>query len=174
MGLIREVDHVAVAVESVEEAMVLFRDVLGGEYLAGGDDDTLGVRAVRVRLGGIRVELLQPLRDDSPIRRFLDRKGPGFHHMTMFVDDLDAAIQEIETSGFEVVDTDRSKPYWLETYIRPRSGFGTLLQVVQTTERWDQAVPEITMEDVLAGRSVWRDGRPYLRDLGPPEGGIGA
>jgi len=64
MALIRDIDHVAVAVESIEEALALFGDVLGAS-LVSDDDDQSGVRAVRVQLPGLRIELLQPRREDA-------------------------------------------------------------------------------------------------------------
>ena len=51
----------------------------------------------------------------------------------------------------------------MESYIRPKSGFGALIQIVETDERWDVPVPGLTIEDVLAGRAIWRDGRARLR-----------
>lgn len=166
MALIRDIDHVAVAVESIEEALVLFGDVLGGSFVSGGDDDDSGVRAVRVQLPGLRIELLQPLRDDTRLRAFLDRRGQGLHHVTMLVPDLDEAIDAIESAGFETTGTDRSRPWWQETYIRPRSGFGALIQIVETSERWDRPVEGLELEDVLAGRAIWSDGRAHLRSEG--------
>ncbi len=164
MALVRDIDHVAVAVESIEDALVLFSDVLGGRFVSGGDDDASGVRAVRVQLPGLRIELLQPLRDDTVLRGYLDRHGQGLHHLTMLVPDLDEAITELEEAGFETTGTNRSRSWWMESYIRPRSGFGALIQIVETDERWDVPVPGLTIEDVLAGRAVWRDGRARLRD----------
>lgn len=169
MPLIRDIDHVAVAVESIEEALVLFQDVLGGSFVSGGDDDASGVRAVRVQLPGLRIELLQPLHDDTRLRAYLDARGQGLHHLTMLVADLDEAIAELEAQGFETTGTDRSRPWWMETYIRPRSGFGALIQIVETNERWDEPVEGLRIEDVLAGRAIWADGRARLRPGG--EGG---
>lgn len=163
MALVRDIDHVAVAVESIDEALVLYMDVLGGTFVSGGDDDASGVRAVRVQLPGLRIELLQPLRDDTRLRGYLDRYGQGLHHLTMLVPDLDAAIGELEAAGFEMTGTDRSRSWWMEGYIRPKSGFGALIQIVETDERWDLPAQGLTLEDVLAGRAVWRDGRARLR-----------
>ncbi len=166
MALVRDIDHVAVAVESIEDALVLYSDVLGGSFVSGGDDDASGVRAVRVQLPGLRIELLQPLRDDTVLRAYLDRYGQGLHHVTMLVPDLDEAIAELEGAGFETTGTNRSRSWWMESYIRPKSGFGALIQIVETDERWDVPVPGLTIDDVLAGRAIWRDGRARLRSEG--------
>lgn len=163
MALVRDIDHVAVAVESIEAALVLFGDLLGGSFVSGGDDDESGVRAVRVQLPGLRIELLQPLRDDTRLRAYLDRHGQGLHHLTMLVPDLDEAIAELEGAGFRTTGKDRSRPWWMEAYIHPTSGFGALIQIVETDERWDRPAAGLTLEDVLAGRAIWADGRARLR-----------
>ncbi|HET6689625.1 MAG TPA: VOC family protein [Miltoncostaeaceae bacterium] len=164
MALVRDIDHVAVAVESIEDALALYSDVLGGSFVSGGDDDASGVRAVRVQLPGLRVELLQPLRPDTVLQAYIDRHGQGLHHVTMLVPDLDEAIATLEAAGFETTGTDRSRTWWMETYIRPRSGFGALIQLVETAERWDRPVEGLTLDDVLAGRAIWADGRARLRE----------
>ena len=88
MTTIRKVDHVAIAVASIAETVPLFCDTLQGEFIAGGDNDDTGIRLVHLRLPGFKLELMQPLRADSFLQRHLDERGPGFHHMTFFVDDL--------------------------------------------------------------------------------------
>jgi methylmalonyl-CoA/ethylmalonyl-CoA epimerase len=161
---VKALDHIAIAVWSIEEALVLFRDLLGGEFLMGGDDEQLGIRTVQLRFPpGVKIELLQPIRADSSLHRFLQRRGPGVHHLTLIVSDLEAALEQFRARGFETTGTDLSSPTWRETFLRPRSAFGVLVQVVDTTLRWDVPVEGITVEDVLSGRVHWRDDRPVLR-----------
>jgi methylmalonyl-CoA/ethylmalonyl-CoA epimerase len=152
-----EVDHVGIAVSAIAEAMPLFHDVLGGRFLSGGDNDGTGIRLVHLALPGFKVEIMQPLRADSILQRYLDRRGPGFHHMTFFVDDLPSSIAELKTAGFDMTGTDLSSPRWREAFIDPRSSFGALLQFVDTDRVWDEPAPGITLDDVLDGRVVWRD-----------------
>jgi methylmalonyl-CoA/ethylmalonyl-CoA epimerase len=168
--LAARLDHVAVAVGDLAAATALFCDVLGGEFIGGGDDDAKGMRSVQLRFApGIKIELLQPLRPDSAIAAFLNRRGPGFHHVTLFVEDVAEAVAVLEAAGHEVVDTDFSRPSWHETYIRPRSAFGTLVQLATSDRDWSRPInPEITLDDVLAGRVVWVDERPEWRsEVGP-------
>jgi methylmalonyl-CoA/ethylmalonyl-CoA epimerase len=80
------------------------------------------------------------------------------------VEDLGKAIEELADHGYEVVDTSDRRPGWKETFVRPSSGFGALLQLAETTLRWDVAHPGITLEAVLEGEVVWgEDDRPHLR-----------
>ena len=121
MPLVRDIDHVAVAVESIEDALVLFQDVLGGTFVSGGDDDECGVRAVRVQLPGLRIELLQPLRDDTRLQAHIDKRGQGLHHLTMLVPDLDEAIAELEADRASRPPAPTARgPWWMESYIRPQ------------------------------------------------------
>lgn len=163
-GLVHRLDHVAIAVEDLRAAVHLFADVLGGTFLAGGDDLGLGIRTVQFSYpNGSKVELMTPLRDDADLRRFLDRRGEGFHHVALFVDDLDAAVDRLEGEGYEVVDVEAERPDWHEAFVRPRSGFGTLLQIVQTTRDWATYTTDLGLEQVLAGEVVWVESSPRLK-----------
>lgn len=156
----RRVDHLGIVVPSIADAVPLYRDALGGEFLVGGDNDVTGVRLAHFLLPGFKIELMQPLRDDSLISDFLARRGPGFHHLTTMVDDLPATIADLD---FRTVGTDLSSPRWRETFLSPRDTFGALFQFVSTTLRWDRPAPGSTLPDVLAGRVVWKDWVACLR-----------
>ena len=125
-----ELDHVAVAVHSIKDALRLYRDALGGEYLMGGDvDDTW--RWVQVRFpGGGKVELLEPL-GEGFLSRFLEKRGEGLHHMTFKTDDIRAAIAHVESLGYELVDKHLDDPHWKEAFMRPSRSHGTLIQIAQ-------------------------------------------
>jgi methylmalonyl-CoA/ethylmalonyl-CoA epimerase len=84
------------------------------------------------------------------------------------VEDLYEAIAELEAAGYEVVDTNPASPLWRETYVRPRSGFGTLIQIVQTNRGWNEPFEGITLEAILNGDVVWRDDIPTLRSPEEP------
>jgi len=164
MTTIRKVDHVAIAVASIAETVPLFCDTLQGEFIAGGDNDDTGIRLVHLRLPGFKLELMQPLRADSFLQRHLDERGPGFHHMTFFVDDLRTTVAALDGAGFRTTGADFSAAVWKEAFISPKAAFGALLQFVETSRSWDERDPAITLDDVLAGRVVWRDYLPCLRE----------
>ncbi len=157
-GLLR-VDHVAIATSDPAEGVALFGDALGGRFLFGGDNDRQGIRVVQFALpGGMKIELISPLREDAAVARFLARRGPGVHHITLIFADVEVAVARLTASGYEVVDVDLTSPTWREAFVRPRSGCGTLLQLADTTARWDgPAASGITLDDVLAGRVVFTD-----------------
>lgn len=113
-----ELDHVAVALNSIEPAVKLYRDGLGGEYLMGGDRAETW-KWVQFRWpGGGKVELLAP-KAEGFLSRFLDKRGEGLHHMTFKTDDIEAAIAQVEAQGYELVDVDLEGPNWKEAFLRP-------------------------------------------------------
>ncbi len=161
----RRLDHIALAVRSLEDAARLFRDVLGATFITGGDDPKLQLRSAQYLLEpGTKIELLQPLTADCGLARFIDKHGEGFHHITLFFDDIEELIPQLAREGFEVTDTDLADDGWRETYLRPSSGFGALMQFVATTKSWSDPVPDITEEAVLAGGVVWTGSEPALRE----------
>ncbi len=161
---VRAFDHIALAVRSLKDAARLFRDIFGATFVSGGDDEKLQMRSAQYLLPpGTKIELLQPLTDDCALARFIEKHGEGLHHVTLFFDDIEALIPRLGDAGFDVVDTDLSDRGWRETYLRPRSGFGALFQVVDTDLDWSTPLPGITEEAVFAGRVLWNESRPVLR-----------
>lgn len=146
-----ELDHVAVAVRSIKEALRLYRDALGGEYLMGADGgDTW--RWVQVRFpGGGKIELLEPL-GDGFLSRFLDRHGEGMHHVTFKTDDIRAAIAHVEGLGYELVDVSLDDPHWKEAFLRPSRAHGTLIQLAQPSGTDEEAARHLrpsNLEELL-------------------------
>lgn len=146
-------DHVAVAVRSIKPALKLFREGLGGEYLMGGEDrDTW--RWFQMRWpGGGKVELLEPISDDSFLTRFLDKRGEGLHHLTFKTDDIRSAIERLQAAGYELVDVNIENPNWKEAFLRPTKAHGTLIQVAQSShsdEEVAQFAQPSNLDDLLA------------------------
>lgn len=161
---IRRFDHVAIAVPDLRAAVHLFADVLGGEFMVGGEDVGLGIRTLQLRFPtGAKLELMAPVREDSYLQRYLDRHGPGLHHVAVFVADLRAAVADLEADGYEVVDVAFERPDWYEAFLRPRAAFGTLVQVVETTADWTDVATDVTLEQVLNGEVLWVQSTPTLR-----------
>lgn len=165
--LVTRLDHVAVAVWDLAEAVPLYHDLLGGVLIGGGDDERLKLRTLQLRFEpSTKIELLQPLTDDSYLADYLRKHGPGFHHMTCFVDDVPTAVRALAAAGYETVDTSLGNESWQETFVRPSSGFGTLIQLARSTLEWTRPVmPEgAGIPDVIAGRILWNDARPEWRE----------
>jgi methylmalonyl-CoA/ethylmalonyl-CoA epimerase len=142
-------DHVAVAVHSIKDAVRLYRDALGGEYLMGGDQDTWRWVQFRYPNGG-KVELLEPL-GEGFLTRFLERYGEGLHHMTFKADDIEAAIAHVESQGYELVDVNLEGPHWKEAFLRPSGAHGTLVQLGWSSSPDDEAADAMSpdLEELL-------------------------
>lgn len=158
------VDHVGIATWSIAESLSLYQGVLGGRFLFGGDLDDRSMRTVQLAYpGGAKVELLEPTAPDAGLTRFLEDRGPGIHHMTVVVKDVVAVIEELTAAGFELTGTRLGSPRWRETYLRPSSAGGVLLQLADTTRDWSVPVPGVTLDGVLAGEVAWHDYQPTPR-----------
>jgi methylmalonyl-CoA/ethylmalonyl-CoA epimerase len=126
-------DHTAIAVRSIQSALPVYRDLLGGkpngfERLSGKGFMWLTLRYPN----GSQVELLEPVGTDGFLHRFLERYGEGAHHMTFIVGDLRQAVERARAAGLRIVDEDYGDPRWQEAFISPRSAFGTIVQLAQT------------------------------------------
>jgi len=139
------VDHVGIAVRSVAEAEPLLL-ALGCERLsdeavtaegsvpfdAAGDDARF--RWTYYRLGDAsRIELIEPIAEETFLTRFLEEHGPGLHHVTLEVADLDAVAAAVEAAGYDVVDR-QTFGTWTEAFVSPRNATGTLFQLMEYGE----------------------------------------
>ena len=132
---VRWLDHTAIAVHSIEAAVPLYRDILGGDAEAIHHHEGHGFSTLQLRFphgGGI--ELIAPYGPTGFIQDFLTRRGEGVHHMTFLVEDLAAAVAEVRASGARVVDEKYDNPRWQEAFISPKSANGTIVQLAQTDD----------------------------------------
>ena len=160
---VTSVDHVAIAVRDMAASAHLFVDVLGASLMYGGDNDVTGARILKLDLAGFRIELMQPLRDDSLLAAHLERRGEGFHHLTMMVDDVAETVTDLAAAGLTPVGTDTTSPVWSETFLPPRQTFGALIQLASASDDFGAKVDDYTLEDVLRGRVVWTEKVACLR-----------
>lgn len=131
---VKRLDHVAIAVHSIRDAMLLYRDLLGGEYHQGGNSGAGGFRWVQFAYpDGGKLELLEPLGEDSFLHDFLRKRGEGVHHITFFVEELEELVQYLKTRGLRIVGEDYRDPTWKEAFISPPSAHGTVVQLVEST-----------------------------------------
>ena len=124
-------DHVGIAVAEVDESLAFFRDALGLEVTAVEEVPSQRVRAHWVLAGSTALEILEPTADDSPIAKFVNRRGPGLHHITLRVDDLTAALAELKQRGVRLIDeAPRSGAEGARVaFIHPSSAHGVLVEL---------------------------------------------
>ena len=132
MGEKARLRHVAVAVESIDAALPLWK-ALGLELRHTEDIPSEGVRTAHLTAGGGEVELLEPLAGDTPVGRFLERQGPGLHHIALEVPDLTTALQRCSAAGLEPLGGEvRDGTEGMRVaFFHPRDTGGVLLELVE-------------------------------------------
>lgn len=159
-GLRARLDHVAVAAPRLRDLLPLYRDLLGGRFLGGGDNVRVGYRACQLAFVEGKIELMEPLSGSSFLDRFFERGG-GMHHITFKVDDLGAAIAALEDAGLTPTGVYRGDPRWQEAFLHPKDNAGVLVQIAQAAPDYPPSDPgDQTVEDLLAGRGWSGNGEP--------------
>ena len=128
------IHHLGVAVEDLEEALATYERLFGAEVEHRATVDVQGVRAASLRIGAGRVELLEPLGEDTPVGRFIARRGPGMHHVAYEVADVRATLAELADAGADLIDdVPREGLFGLEVaFVHPDSVHGVLSEVIST------------------------------------------
>ncbi|HEY3934080.1 MAG TPA: methylmalonyl-CoA epimerase [Gemmatimonadales bacterium] len=123
--------HLGIAVADLDASLAFYRDVLGLE--PQGEEIADGARIVHLDLGTSEVELLQPVTGDSPIAKFLARRGPGLHHVCYRVADLDAALAACRRNGYSLIDeTPRVGAGGRRiAFVHPKASHGTLIELTE-------------------------------------------
>jgi len=128
-----KIDHIGIATERLEEASALWQDALGLELDSTEEIASQGVRVAMLTLGESHIELLEPLSDDSPVGKFLGKRGPGIHHIAVRVDDIRASLADFKARGLQLVDEAPrlGAGGCLVAFVHPSSANGVLLELVQ-------------------------------------------
>ena len=131
---VRTVDRIAIAVRSLERARAFFERHFGAEFGPVEDVAVDGYRYAPFRIAGFTLELLEPYTPDSPIARFLERRGEGLYQISFAVDDVDAATATLRAEGLTVLgprtyDTDvvLEGCRWKEAFVHPKDAHGVLI-----------------------------------------------
>jgi len=128
-----KLDHIGIATRGIDQALELWRDSLGLALKQTEEIAEQGVRVGMIPIGETQVELLEPLSDDSPVGRFLEKRGPGLHHIALRVDDIRAELAKLKRNGARLIDeTPRTGAGGcLVAFIHPSSTGGVLLELVE-------------------------------------------
>jgi methylmalonyl-CoA/ethylmalonyl-CoA epimerase len=128
----RGIHHIGVAVEDLDEALATYEKLFAADVEHRATVEDQGVRAASLRIGDGRVELLEPLGADTPVGRFLAKRGPGMHHVAYEVSDLGATIAQLTDAGADLIDSEpRPGLFGLEVaFVHPDSVHGVLSEVV--------------------------------------------
>jgi methylmalonyl-CoA/ethylmalonyl-CoA epimerase len=125
--------HVGVAVADLDASIALYESVLGAELVHRAVAESEGLEAAFMKTGDGEVELMHPTREDSPVGKFLAKRGPGLHHVAYAVDDIDAALDRAREAGAELIDA-RPRMGMHGTriaFLHPKSVGGVLTELVE-------------------------------------------
>jgi methylmalonyl-CoA/ethylmalonyl-CoA epimerase len=131
--LFERIDHVGLAVEDLDEAVTLYTERLGMPVEHRETVEEQGVEAVLLGVGESHVELLRPLTADSAVGRFLDRNGPGLHHLAYGTDDIQSALDAARAAGLRLIDEDPRTGIRNSrvAFLHPKSTGGVLTELVE-------------------------------------------
>ena len=134
--MLGEIDHIGVAVEDLDESIALYRDRLGMREQHRETVEEFGVEAALLEIGGAHVELLTPVAADSAVARFLERSGPGMHHVAYRTEDIDAALARLSEAGVRMLDEQPRAGIRGSrvAFLHPKSTGGVLTEIVQPSE----------------------------------------
>ena len=147
-GGIGRLDHIGIAVHSIDTARAFFEDVLGARHRLTQDHASGDFRVALFDLHDFCIELLEPINPDGFLARFLAKRGEGFHHLTLQTPDLASKVAALERQGVRVVDKHLDAPQAVDAFISPKSAHGLLIQLGQTPgplnnpPYWQQAEAE--------------------------------
>lgn len=131
-----KIEHIGIATRSLDEALLFWRDALGLEVVHTEVVAEQKVRVAMLPVGEPRIELLEPTADDSPVAKFLEKRGAGIHHVAVRVDDIRAALARLKESGARLIDEAPrvGANNCLVAFVHPSSAGGVLLELVEHTD----------------------------------------
>jgi methylmalonyl-CoA/ethylmalonyl-CoA epimerase len=127
------IDHIGVATDDLEGAVALYEGTLGMRVAHRETVESQGVEAVLLDVGEGHVELLSPLGPDTPVGRYLDKRGPGLHHVAYAVGDIDEVLSRLKEAGVEMIDSEPRQGIRDSrvAFVHPRSTGGVLTEIVE-------------------------------------------
>jgi methylmalonyl-CoA epimerase len=129
---LRNVHHVGIAVDDLDASLLLYEELFGARLEHRESVEDQGVEAASLRVGESRIELLRPLGPDTPVGRFLAKRGPGVHHVAFEVDDVGAELARLRAEGAQLIDdTPRRGLFGLQVaFVHPEATGGVLAEFV--------------------------------------------
>ena len=125
-----KIDHIAIAVNDVEESAKIYQQALGVDNVEFETVESEGVKIAILHLENARIELMQPTNDESPIKKFLDKKGQGLHHMALDTDNIEGEVERMEGCGIQFLGKIRPGSAGTKvTFIHPKSLHGVLAEL---------------------------------------------
>ena len=133
MAKVLRIDHIAILVDDLDKTLSFWREALGMELSHVEDVPAEKSMVAFLPLGSSEIELVKPTTDDSGLRRYLEKRGPGMHHICLEVDDLPGMLDRLKAAGVQLIN---EKPYYnahknLVAFVNPKSTRGVLVELIQ-------------------------------------------
>lgn len=131
-----KINHLGIATKGIDEALKFWGDALGLENVHTEVVEDQKVRVAMLPIGESRIELLEPTSDDSPISKFLEKRGGGIHHIAVDVADIEASLAQLKAKGMRLIDESPriGAEGCLVAFVHPSSANGVLLELIQAAE----------------------------------------
>ncbi|QVW35088.1 methylmalonyl-CoA epimerase [Geobacter sulfurreducens] len=132
--MLSKINHIGIAVTSLDAAVPFYRDNLGMAFTGTEEVAEQKVRVAFFQIGETKIELLEPMAEDSPIAKFLEKNGNGIHHIAYEVDDIEAAIAKLVADGARMIDSSpRNGAHGARiAFVHPKSSGGVLTELCQS------------------------------------------
>jgi methylmalonyl-CoA/ethylmalonyl-CoA epimerase len=130
------IDHIGVATDDLDGALALYEGTFSMPLVHRETVESLGVEAALLDVGDGHVELLRPLGPETPVGKYLDKRGPGLHHVAYAVDDIDATLGKLKDAGVEMIDSEARQGIRNSrvAFLHPRATGGVLTEIVEPAE----------------------------------------
>jgi len=134
--MLTKINHIGIAVSSIEEALPFYRDSLGMTFSGTEEVPSQLVKVAFLSVGESKIELLEPTSPESPVAKFLEKNGPGVHHLAYDVEDIETAIAKLSTQGTRMIDAvPRNGAHGARiAFIHPKSSGGVLTELCEAHE----------------------------------------
>ena len=134
--MLTQINHIGIAVKSLDEQIPFYRDVLKMKFVGTEEVPEQMVKVAMFQIGEAKIELLEPTSDDSPIAKYMEKKGEGIHHIAYQTDDIQSEIKNIETNDLRMIDkTPRDGAHDTKiAFIHPKSSGKVLTELTEVKE----------------------------------------
>ena len=136
MDTVKSLNHVGIAVQSIDDQRPFYEEALGAEFEGYEDVPSQKVRVGFFRVENVRLELLEPTATDSPVAKFLEKRGEGLHHLAFSVENIQTRIDELKQYGVRMIDeTPRGGAHHMQiAFLHPKSTHGVLTELCEPAQ----------------------------------------
>lgn len=130
---LKNIEHIGIAVQNLEESLNFYQDILGLEFLKQETLESQGVKIAFLKVGESKIELLEPLNDESTIARFIEKNGQGIHHFAILVDSIEDKIKEMQAQGARLIGDKATEgaDNMKIIFVHPKTTNGVLLELCE-------------------------------------------